>query len=418
MNNKYNFITLVIIFLLLDVIYINSISRVYGYMGFTIRQPNPFSSILIYLFVSLVSFLSIYKAKLDFSKIIVQLILILFTFPALVFYKNSNLPIDIPLAHALFFFTTYFSLEFINIKPFRYQFVENQKKYFLLFFLVILSLPFLVVFKFNINFRNLLLIDIYETRLLQRNLSNQFLSYIYSQIVNVLLPISFIYFFNLKLYKLSFYVCLLLIYFFLIGAHKSVLFGFVIVLLGLRFRYILNLFPLLVLVTLFVDFVAYNFFNNYFISGLVTRRVFFVPALLDKYYFSFFLEKHLYWSHSFLSSFIDYPYKLKPAYLIGRNFFGNSQMSANNGLISDGFANFGWLGVLINVLIFSFYVSYLKSLRISSKYFSIIIILLVSFLSSALPVVLVTHGGIFLLFVAQYILINSSDSDEFTDLQV
>lgn len=52
--------------------------------------------------------------------------------------------------------------------------------------------------------------------------------------------------------------------------------------------------------------------------SMFIRRVFFVPGKLSYDYFDFFAENHfIYWSNSFLSHFIEYPYSLPLAELIG-----------------------------------------------------------------------------------------------------
>ena len=157
---------------------------------------------------------------------------------------------------------------------------------------------------------------------------------------------------------------------------------------------------------LFGEFLGY-FYDNYFLSSLISRRVFFIPALLDTYYFEFFNSKPLYWSGSFLRSLFDYPYNLKPPYLIGSEYFGRADMSANNGIISDGYANLGWIGIIINILLISFIFSFFNSLKINHKFYGIFIAFFFSIVSSYLPTVLLTHGGILLMIVAQLFLRNT-----------
>ena len=140
--------------------------------------------------------------------------------------------------------------------------------------------------------------------------------------------------------------------------------------------------------------------GNYYISSLVVRRVFFIPALLDTYYFDFFKDKPIYWSASFLSPFIDYPYDLNPPHLIASHYFNKPEMSSNNGIISDGYTNFGWIGILVNIGIVSTIFSMINSLNINHKFFGLFFVFFITLLSSALPTVLITHGGIILILVS------------------
>ena len=407
-KRKHTFLINILIFILLNFIYKNSISLNYSYMGFTVNNFNLYKYLYSFLFVILISFLTVYKTTSDYSKIASQLIISLFTFPSLILYLNTTISIEISIAHLIFFFIAFYFIEHINIKPFNIVIREDQRLYFLCLLIILISIPFLIKFSSKINFKNFLLIDIYESRLLQKNNSNIFLSYLYSQMTNVILPITLIYTLINKKFKLSYLISIAFLYFFLIGAHKSVLFGFIIVLLYYKFNNSAYYFSYFIFFILTIDILSFKIFNNFLISGLITRRLFFIPALLDKYYFIFFNNKPLYWSSSFLSSIIDNPFKLSPPYIIGKYYFNNRYMSANNGLISDGFTNLGWVGILINILAFSLYFTYLKSLNINKLYFSIIVLLMISFLSSSLPVVLLTHGGILLILLCQLTLKDSN----------
>ena len=81
-------------------------------------------------------------------------------------------------------------------------------------------------------------------------------------------------------------------------------------------------------------------------------------------------------------------------------------MSANNGLISDGYMNFGTLGVIFNILLIAFYFMVLNSLKIPARYFGLFVLTIFSFISSSLSTVLLTHGGLALLMVSIFILNN------------
>ena len=91
-------------------------------------------------------------------------------------------------------------------------------------------------------------------------------------------------------------------------------------------------------------------YNDILTSSFILRRIFLIPAKLTYVYFDFFNEnQHIYWSNSFLSFFIEYPYDYKYTNLVGE-FYGED-MSANNGLIASGYAQAGIFGVFVYVLI-------------------------------------------------------------------
>lgn len=82
-------------------------------------------------------------------------------------------------------------------------------------------------------------------------------------------------------------------------------------------------------------------------TSLFSRRFILTPGLFTSVYVAFFSENpqaHL--GYSVLAPFVDYPYDTTPPYLIGDWIAGNPTMSSNANLFADGFANFGFLGMI------------------------------------------------------------------------
>jgi hypothetical protein len=72
-----------------------------------------------------------------------------------------------------------------------------------------------------------------------------------------------------------------------------------------------------------------------------------IPGLLTGFYFDFFsVNETVKLGHSFLSSFVTYPYTLTPQFLIGEVYFGSAQTAANANIWADAFANFSYAGVI------------------------------------------------------------------------
>ena len=138
------------------------------------------------------------------------------------------------------------------------------------------------------------------------------------------------------------------------------------------------------------------------IASLIIRRVFFLPSLLDVYYFDFFQDNPIYYSHSFFTSIFNYPYFQSPKSLISINYFNDFNMNANNGLISDGYMNLGVVGILLNLILFSCIMTFIKSLNISMKFYGIVFLFIFSVLSSPLSTIMVTHGGFILLIILNF----------------
>lgn len=130
----------------------------------------------------------------------------------------------------------------------------------------------------------------------------------------------------------------------------------------------------------------------------------FVPQILDYCYYDFFNNNYLYWSNSFLKGVLNYPYDVTSPRLIGEVYFNKEDMAANNGLISDGFSNAGWIGVLITIFIFNGFMLIIKNCKIDSKFFGVYFFILYGFITTAISTVLITHGGFLLLLISFFLL--------------
>ena len=82
-------------------------------------------------------------------------------------------------------------------------------------------------------------------------------------------------------------------------------------------------------------------------TSLMVRRLLVTPGLITIGYVQIFedIEKANL-AHSIFSSWLSYPYRLEPPDLVGAEFFGDSTTHANGSWLADGFANFGYPGML------------------------------------------------------------------------
>lgn len=411
---KLNAVLLFGVFFLLDLAYRDIIADVYNHSGFIYIEPPLMKTFLSYFLAVVIIFFVNYKNHSHFSRYILLLVAIFLCFPAILLFKNMNTNPIILFAHILFFATSYLFFKYLPIRIKSKKLKVSQRFSTLLFATTILVIPFFIVYKFNVNLNNILFIDVYETRALHKSMSNTWLAYTYTWLGKIILPMSILFALHLKKHFKTLILSIILIYVFLIGAHKSILIGSIVI-IGCYFiprnyfhtGLILGIFTLLIL-----GQTIYIFNDNHYITGLITRRVFFIPALLDVYYFDFFDGKPLYWSNSFVRQFIEYPYELKPTYLIASEYFNRPDMNANNGIISEGYSNLGFTGVLINILIVSSIFSFFNSLKIHVKFYGIFLFFFFNTVSSGLPTILLTHGGALLIYLSQFLL---KDSYELND---
>lgn len=82
------------------------------------------------------------------------------------------------------------------------------------------------------------------------------------------------------------------------------------------------------------------------VSSLFIRRMILAAAVNTNYHFEYFsLYPQVHLAHSVLGPWLDYPYALPPANLIGLAYYDSAWTSANANLWADAFSNFGLLGV-------------------------------------------------------------------------
>jgi hypothetical protein len=181
--------------------------------------------------------------------------------------------------------------------------------------------------------------------------SNWIVSYAMDWQSNVLNPVLFGYgLISRKLWALAFGSCgQLLIY--SIGGLKTVVFSILMLLcmfVALRgaancYLRLVGSIAMLVLAATVVDLAS----QSNVLTTLFVRRMIVIPGEATTLYFDFFsTHPHALLGDSLLKGFVAYPYSQDPPNLIGAYYFGGSEMNANANLWADGFANFGYFGML------------------------------------------------------------------------
>lgn len=361
---------------------------------------------VVLFFINLRLLKSIPKTKLIF--IVLSIFFAILTIPSLIAFTSAGMyPIKLLVYHQGFF-AILFLLSKVRVDFNKVPVInKTQALYLLLVITTIGVVPYLIVYGPHINLRNLFLIDVYRTRAIMGELSNPYFGYTYSIFTKIIIPLIIVFGLELKKKIWVLVGVLYLILFYLFGAHKTVYVGLLVVLVFYRFSYeqsvklIVKYSSILMVLFALLALVGYDY--PWILSF---RRVHFIPTLLDICYLDFFHDNYLFWSDSILKSFVEYPYDVRATNLIGEVYFNRPDMSANNGLISEGYMNFGRWGVLINILIVSSYFAVLNSLKIPAKYFGLLVLTMFSFLSSSVFTVLLTHGALALLLVSIFVLNN------------
>jgi hypothetical protein len=188
---------------------------------------------------------------------------------------------------------------------------------------------------------------------------------------------------------------------FAIAGFKSQLLAipFVLVILaGVRWRparlldYVAGMFCIGLLLAAVVDYKC----NLPIMNGIFIRRFFFLPAQLYYYYLDFFsFSPHTWLSQNLLRGFIDYPYSNDVPYLIGRKYFGATDMAANANMWADAFVNFGFIGYFAYLMLFWLVLKIIDNISVNKNSYFVYALLAMpafSLSNSALLTTMLTHG--------------------------
>jgi hypothetical protein len=184
-----------------------------------------------------------------------------------------------------------------------------------------------------------------------------------------------------------------------VSSHKSVLFyPFLVTFLWVWFRKTraLSLIPLGMSLVVVLTFLIYVFMDDVFLGSMFIRRVFFVPAKLTfDYYEFFYVNPFVYWSNSITSYFIDYPYTINTALLIG-DYLG-TEANANNSFLATGYMHAGIPGMIFYGVLVGLLFRLIDSLARNGVPVWVAVATMIvpsqSLLTSAdLPTALLTHG--------------------------
>ena len=318
-------------------------------------------------------------------------------------------PISIMVAYVILKIFSTFKINAVVVAELR-----PRQMLFLLSGMVSLAILIQIAFG-GLSHFNLNLERVYEFRRVAAAELPTIFGYLYSNVTNVLIPTSLV---MAVIYRSNFLIaCIVLASVVLFGMthHKSVFFTpFIVLILFFIFNrvdsaaqlgWIFVSLPAIALIEIFfIDQVAQIDIPGFF-SSYAIRRSLLVPPMLDKIFVEFFTENpKYYWSSSrFSFGLIQSPSDVSASFLIGREFFGDNDMSANTGMVGSGFSNSGVLGVALYAAITGILISILdgQGRRLGHSFVASIAVMLISYISTStdLTTALLTHGLFMLLIV-------------------
>ncbi|MFI8577867.1 hypothetical protein ACIGEL_19430 [Rossellomorea aquimaris] len=385
--------------ILLDYLYVQTVVPLFGYSGFHANnQINKYFLSWVILFIFTPIIIKMFK-KSTLSSLIIILLSFLSFIPftcMIAFHSYTTEFIISNIVYWLALFIFYNTIPTIKLVR-----VTNDKfiklilsLIVLIFFAVILFISWRYTgFRLSINLMNVY--DIRSEATMYQLPS--FLSYIYSA-SKAINPVLIVYFMSRKKYSIASFIFFIQLLSFSINGSKTVFFTTVLAVL-LYWIYndnLKNKLPWFFFLISLLGLLEFYIVKSYLIIGFIIRRVFFVPNLLNYYYYDFFsIHTPDYLKQSFLRHIgFESPY-IPIDNLIATIYFGKPDMGANNGLFSDAYANFGIFGLLIMpllvVLSFKFFDACSEGL--DTKIFIVSgITLAFIFISSFFFTVLFTHG--------------------------
>lgn len=411
-NFKLNFGIILFYRLILDISYIILISKVFIYEGFylLINPLKLYESYLGLIFLVILYFFCVFK-NISPSTYLLYIVFLFSYIPLGSFYgltDNSRL---------FFYYCTLFWLftfVFYKIIP-KVKFISiNSSKLFYFLVLVMNLIAFFLVYKYLGISLNFDLTLVYGLREKYIETKIPFAGYIFNWVGYVINPLLI----NYLTFKKNFLLLsLVIIWQFILFSQtglKSFLFVPVLI-LGILWIYkkygirnIFRLTPLGLSFLILISILSYFILNDIWLSSLFVRRTLYVPARLSFYYYDFFSSHGPTFlsQHRIFEKLVDYPYHLDPPHLIGEVYFGTPKMGANNGILGDGYMNFGYLGIVIwgfiFVLLLKIYDSFTKEENKIIMLGSLAVFVNV-FVNSALLTALTTHGFLILLVLTIFL---------------
>lgn len=284
----------------------------------------------------------------------------------------------------------------VNKNTFR---INNNTLFLLFIICLILFIPFLS-FIDKINIKNLFLEDIYDSRSIFGNIGGTVVGYIKEPLARVLLPLVLIISIDRK--KVFYIICssLMILYIFLCGGLKSILFGFLCIIFFYKGSYTKKL-KNFVIVLFLAELLGIILYFAFQIDTIISiyRRLFVLPPRLNQYYVEFFNNDWTYYRHSGLSWIADPRLKgMDISHFVGE-YVVKTGTNANTGIFVEGYYSFGLIGGFLYLIIPLAIISYLKNLNFNNKFYGIFFVYIYYFNTSIFSTLILTHGLLLFLIV-------------------
>jgi oligosaccharide repeat unit polymerase len=199
---------------------------------------------------------------------------------------------------------------------------------------------------------------VYEIRAEKPQEKIPFGAYTVNWIAKVILPFFLLWFLSRKgIFQNSLFLfpAIAIVLLFFVTGHKAFLFNIPFLILCWILIHSKHFFQNLLLSLIGVAFSCLfllMFLDHELAMSLFVRRTLFIPAQLSFFYHDFFEGNPILLSNSIFQPIFSYPHPMSPPYLIADYYLDKPEMSANNGIIADGFMHFGIIGIILWAITF------------------------------------------------------------------
>lgn len=392
MKRKINFICSILLYrLLLDIVYLYSISPFYFYQKLECNYTYESMSIS---WIILLGFTFIFSSFLKMKGYFIPNIMMMFfitRFVPFTSFVGCNIQThDFVFWYCVYWFMFCLSARFMKMPPLP-KVKKNDSIIQIITIVTIITIVF--ISGYYAHFRiTLNIFDVYGIRMEAREFNiPTILLYIWMGAGNIL-PLILIYNMRKRNKKMSLFIIMIILLNFSINGTKSVFLKLLLCILAYlyikrnqikRFGYMASSF---VVISLIVDLFQRGIGV---LTEMIIRRAFYIPVLLDSLFFDYYKSHQPLYFNGKTAEYSS------AAFLIGDVYFDKRTMSANNGMFSDAITNLGLMGCIIMPLALSLYLHVFAKTFDRANYQIVLFVALVmvyTFEGSFFTTALLTHG--------------------------